>query len=195
VPYEYPVKNIFGTVDKINVLALAVEKDGLIVSATFDGTNWQYGNELPSLFPTEDFSSISYTNTSINVGHLSIAGGTSQTAWGTIDGLYWAKMGSTLPPNVQGANIFLYDNKFYLLNGSNTGESSYNKSIYTSSDGAITWQLSPSQAYLPPDDYKFRTGASVVVSKDNTIYIIGGQYSGNPVTDIWKGRLNKLNQL
>ena len=186
IPSEYPVKNVFGVVDKINVLALAVEKNDTIVSAAFDGKNWKYGDKLPDRFPTQDFSSLSYTRA--NTGHLTIAGGETGTSWSTTDGLYWAQIGN-LPFNLRKANVFRYDNKFYLLNGI---ESTYNTSVYTSVDQAVTWQLAPSKVNLPKN-YTSRTGADVVVDSDNMIYIIGGRNEGNPVNDIWKGRLNKLN--
>jgi len=181
------VKNIFGTVAKENVLALAVEKDGIIVSATFDGKNWKYGDKLPELLPKQDFSSLSYTRA--NAGHLTIAGGISGTTWGTTDGLSWTKIGD-LPSNMVGSNVFIYDDKFYLLNGMTD---TFNKSVYTSKDGGITWQLSPTKTNLPKG-YTFGTGASVVVDSENIIYIIGGNKGDTQVTDIWRGRLNRLNR-
>lgn len=187
VSSEYPVRNVFGAVANTNILALAVEKDGLLVSATFNGAEWLYGNELPESFPKENFSSLSYIRT--YTGFLTIAGGTARATWSTTDGLHWVQMNAPLPPNTQGANIFLYDDKFYLLNGNG------NQSIYTSRDGANTWQIAPDKVNFPTG-YTLRKGASVVVGKDNTIYIIGGEKNtGNPVNDIWKGRINKLNWL
>jgi len=183
IPSEYPVKYLFGEVGGKNLLALAVEKDSSIISATFDGNNWEYGDKLPDLLPTHYFSSLSYTRA--NTGHLTIVSGTS---WGTTDGLSWTKIGN-LPSNMQGANTFLYDGKIYLLNGF---ADKYNQSVYTSIDGTATWQLAPSKKSLP-DNYTFRTGASVVVDSDNIIYIIGGRNGDNPVNDIWRGRLNRLN--
>ncbi len=187
------VKNVFGTVAKKNLLAIAAEKKGILYSMVCDGKTILelMPNDtilIPSEMPVSAFSSISYERT--NSGHLTIAGGTSSTSWGTTNGLYWAQVGNLLPLNVQGTNVFKYNDNFYLLNGI-TG-STYNTSVYTSIDGTNTWQLSPSKTYLP-GSYTFRTDASVVVGSDNIIYIIGGKNGNNPVTDIWRGRLNKLN--
>ncbi|MDR0231894.1 MAG: DUF6242 domain-containing protein [Dysgonamonadaceae bacterium] len=189
VTSEYPVKNIFGTVAGIKVLALAVEKGGSIVSATFDGTNWKYGDKLSDALPTQDFSSLSYIRA--NVGRLTIAGGTVGTSWSTTDGLSWTRIGN-LPSNMQGTNTFLYDGKIYLLNGFAAGNG-YSRSVYTSIDGTMTWQLAPAKTNIQSRGYMARTGASVVVDNDNIIYIIGGRSAGIPVNDIWRGRLNSLN--
>ena len=186
----YPVKNIFGSIAKKNLLVLAVEKDGISYSVFYDGKSISEpvsGSEIPNGLPVSAFSSISYERA--NAGYLTIIGGDSGTSWGTTNGSYWAPIGN-LPFNMQEANVFRYDNKFYLLNGI-IGDT-YNKSVYTSIDGSNTWQISPSKINLP-DNYIFRTGASVVVSSDNMIYIIGGKNGNNPVTDVWRGRLNKLN--
>jgi len=180
------VKNIFGILPEKEVLTLAVEKGDSIISATFDGKNWEYGDKLPDTFPKSDFSTVSYERT-VTDKRLTITGGTSGTSWSTTDGLSWTQIGN-LPLNIQGANVFMYDDRFYLLNGN-----TYNKSVYTSIDGTVTWQLSPSKANLP-DNYMSRTGASVVVDSKNIIYIIGGKNGNNPVNDIWRGRINELNQ-
>ena len=203
IPSEYSVKNIFGTLtvnidvnNKKDVLVLAVEKDGKKYSAIYNGSsieiNPQY--EIPDELFTGVFSSMSYARA--NAGRLTIAG--EGAVWSTTNGLYWAKIG-ILPSQMQGANIFEYNNKFYLLNGNydvvGDDQNTYtydNTAVYTSVDEGNTWQLSPSKTYLP-DGYTFREDASVVVSSDNTIYIIGGKKEGAPVTDIWKGKLNKLN--
>ena len=184
---KYPIMNVFGRLPLKDIVAMAVDSAGIIISAAFDGSNWKYGDKLPDELPTQDFSSLSYTRA--NAGYLTIAGGTSGTTWGTTDGLYWTKIGN-LPANMQGANVFIYDDKFYLLNGMTD---TYNKSIYTSKDGGITWQMAPTKTNLPKD-YTFRTGASVVVDSENIIYIMGGGNGGKPVTDVWRGRLNRLNQ-
>ena len=195
---EYLVRNVFGAVniehENKSLLALAVEKGGFRVSATFDGANWSYGDTFPASFPRGDFSSLSYTR--MNTGFLTIAGGTlgtwnpegtwnpAGTTWSTKDGLRWTQIGDL--PNIRGANVFFYDDRFYLLNGND------NQSIYTSINGGLTWQVSPEKVNFPAG-YTSRAYASVVVDSDDVIYIIGGYNAGNPVTDIWKGRLNRLN--
>jgi len=200
VPSDYQVRNIFGTlfldvkngkldVNGKKVLVLAVEKEGEKYFAIYDGnsiSDTQY--KVPADFPTEAFSSIAHAR--VNVGRLTVAGGNKGAVWETMDGLRWAQLG-VLPSQVQGANVFLYDDKFYLLNGKTAD--GYNTSVYTSKDQGLTWQLAPSKTYLPKNTYKFREDASLVVASDNMIYIMGGM-NEVPITDIWKGRLNRLNQ-
>ena len=200
VPSAYSIKNIFGTLtldikNKKEVLVLAVEQAGKKYFATYDGISISLDDdtqyEVPSEFPTEAFSSISHTRA--NVGRLTVAGGDKSAVWETMNGFQWTQLG-VLPSQIQGANVFLYDDKFYLLNGITNGK--YNDAVYTSVNQGLTWSLAPSKTYLP-SSYVFRAGASVVVSDDDMIYIIGGRLNEAPwdiMTDIWKGRLNRLNK-
>ena len=51
------------------------------------------------------------------------------------------------------------------------------------------WKAAEKKAQLP-DLYIPRFGQSVIVDKDNYIYLIGGQTSSTFLKDVWKGRKN-----
>lgn len=186
---EYPVKKVFGVIDQTNKLVVAVEKEGLR-SAVWNGASWVYGNLLSSNFPSV-FSSLSYTRA--NTHHLTIVGEDVSSVWGTIDGIYWSMLSATgsLPSGITGSAAFLYNEKFYMLNGY-IPDNGYNEYVYSSRDEANTWVMEESKTYITSNDYRFRTNASVVVDSNNFIYIIGGNHDDIQLTDIWKGRLNKL---
>jgi hypothetical protein len=119
------------------------------------------------------------------------ASGKLNTVWSTENGLYWSERSVQEGrfPLLEGANAFLYNNEFYLLNGK-LPDGTYNKKVYFSIDGGTSWKEKPAK-YQPLENYPFRQNASLVVDKDGKyFYIIGGE-SGTILTDIWQAFLNK----
>ncbi len=183
----YLVRAVLGTVDKIDALSLIVNKGEGNIYALYKDNSWLYGSKVPENFPLQSFSSISYTN--VEKGRLFVSGGITATSCSTIDGLEWMNQGNSLPGLIQAANIFRYNNQFYLLNGKST---TYNQIVYSSVDQGNTWQESASKMNLPKE-YTYRENASVVIDSNNKVYIIGGKNDARFTPDIWEGKLNKLN--
>jgi hypothetical protein len=121
-------------------------------------------------------------------------------------------------PALEGANVFYYNNEFWLINGKSGND--YNRQVYYSIDGGVTWQPKSifacstcgtilyrsvykcpvcgdwgtyvKETFQLPEDYPGRYGASVVTNMDNThFYIIGGKQTGI-LSDVWSGYLNKM---
>jgi hypothetical protein len=199
IDYEYPVKAILGFREAGPMqeagFSLIVEKEGKRSFAfTPDFSEWKYSEEeIPDDFPVTDFSIINYEL--MNVQYLSLVNGKSasgewlNTVWTLQDMLQWTPLEET--PLIQGANAFLYDNEFYLLNG-RLADGSYNKEVYYSRDKGITWQVRP-EKYFPPQNYSLRENALWLINADETIfYIIGGQGQNNTaLLDVWQVFLNK----
>ena len=210
-PASIKVKSILGYLPESSKhskgLCMAVETDGKTVFAfTGDLVQWDYDSNASSLipddFPLHDFSNYSYMV--MLTGRVTVFGGTSQdgtvqnTVWSTEDGRYWAKLTSSANvfPPLEGANVFYYDNKFWLINGKSGNV--FNQSIYYSKDGGVTWWKRlitndfGDELFPAPDDYSPRYGASAVTDKDNRyIYIIGGKYD-SVLPEVWKVFLNKM---
>jgi len=201
-PSSIKVKNILGylsaTSNNPEGLSLVVESEGVNIFALADKDfiQWNYDTTpVPNDFPLSGFSSHSYQQmylSRINVfGGISADGRVQNATWTTSDGRYWAKLSNdnNALPRLEGANVFYYGNGFWLING-RVGNG-YNKKVYYSPDGGITWQLQPEKCSLP-NNYIGRYGASLVLDKDNKyFYIIGGKQTG-VLSDIWKGFLNKV---
>jgi len=183
-------------------LSLVVETEGVNTFAFVDKTltQWNYDNSatpvpIPDDFPLFDFSNYSYQlmySQRISIfGGASLSGVIQNAVWSTQTGLYWAKLTGdvTAFPPLDGANVFYYDNEFWLLNGkSNDG---YNSEVYYSVDGGVTWQTKPVKNQMP-EDYSLRYGASLVMANDNkSFYIIGGK-SDTVLPEVWNGFLNKM---
>ena len=195
-------------------LSMVIENDGINIFAfTNDFIQWKYdiNSPIPDDFPLYDFSSHSYQV--MLTERITIFGGNSSdgtirnAAWSTETGLYWAKLSANVNifPQIEGANVFYYNNEFWLINGKSLD--GYNEEIYYSTDGGVTWwekmwtyydeysEDSVIDVLLAfPEDYSLRQNASLVLDKDNKyFYIIGGKKDdGTILSDVWKGFLNKM---
>jgi len=202
-PASVKIKSILGYLNagqnQTEGLCMVVETGGINVFAfTSDLLQWDYDSaaSVPSDFPISDFSSCSYQQ--MYLQRVSIFGGVSSdgtvqnAVWSTADGRYWAKLtgNTSVFPPLKGANAFYYNNEFWLINGIKT-DNSYNRDIYYSVDGGVTWQVKAGK-YKMPASYTPRSYASVVMDKSNKyFYIIGGKQNA-AIPDVWKGFLNKM---
>ena len=203
-PASIKIKSILGYLnaghDQPEGLCMVVETDGINTFAfTEDFTHWEYDSISPTPiqddFPLYDFSTHSYqvmlTERITIFGGTSINGVAQYSVWSTENGRYWAKLTGQIDifPRLAGANIFYYNDEFWLING--ILDDYYNENVYYSRDGGVTWQIKP-EDYQLPEDYPERYNASLVADKDNKyFYIIGGKQT-DVLPDIWRGHLNKL---
>jgi len=203
-PGSIKIKSILGYISagpkQPEGLSVVVETAGIHTFAfTNDLIHWEYDSisptPIPDNFPLYDFSSYSYQL--MLTGRITVFGGVSSngevlnTVWSTENGRYWAKLNGAIKvfPPLEGANVFYYNKEFWLINGKSGID--YNRDIYYSIDGGVTWQIKPEKCRLP-DDFPDRYGASLVTDKDNKhFYIIGGKQE-TILTDVWKGVLNKM---
>ena len=203
-PPSIKVKSILGYLNagpkQSEGLSLIVETGGVNTFAfTKDFIQWEYDSitptPVPDNFPLSNFSSCSYqlmfTERISIFGGISSNGVVQNTVWSTETGRYWAKLtgNRNLFPPLEGANVFYYNNEFWLINGKSGNN--YNKEIYYSIDGGVTWQTKPGKCRLP-ENYPGRYNASVVTDNNGKyFYIIGGKQA-TVLSDVWKGFLNKM---
>lgn len=180
-------------------LSMVIETGGVYTFAFMtDVDQWTYdaSNPVPDDFPLYNFSTYSYEVMLFQ--RISIFGGTSSdgvvrnAVWSTENGLYWAKLttdGVNVFPPLDGANIFYFNNEFWLINGKS--DDGFNKDAYYSMDGGVTWLIRPEKNQMP-GDYTPRYNASLVMSGDNkSFYIIGGKQSA-VLPEVWNGFVNKM---
>lgn len=203
--FDYPILAFLGVI-KPGVLldetlaCIILKNEQAIFASTSNLKDWTYSNAVPADFPLDNYSVISYNNMLIE--RLSLVGGISadnkvlNTVWSTTNGLTWSKLsgGNTAGslPQYEGISAFLYNDDFYLINGKDENNV-YNNETYYSKDGGVTWQITPIQYFSPTlEGYIERYNSTVIVDDKNFIYIFGGKYNNEILTDVWRGRLNKL---
>ena len=171
--------------------------DNYVFAFTADLIQWDYDEStaIPDDFPLYEFSNYSYElmySQRLSIfGGASLSGVIQNAVWSTQNGRYWAKLTNNINvfPPLEGANVFYYDDEFWLLNGKS--DSYFNSEVYYSIDGGVTWQTKPENSQMPAD-YSLRYGASLVVANDNkSFYIIGGKQNA-ALPEVWQGFLNKM---
>ena len=85
-------------------------------------------------------------------------------------------------------HLIPYDQNIYMLT-----TSTENKNVCTFGKGnGIAWHLADSLQALP-STFNYRTNASIIVDEKNYIRIFGGTSERQTeLTDVWRGRLNRL---
>ncbi|WP_234347268.1 DUF6242 domain-containing protein [Parabacteroides bouchesdurhonensis] len=189
-----------GGVNQPPVLASIIDKDGsLLFAAMNESLTWTEGNIVPANFPVSGFGSANH-----NVMYkerLTVACGKSNSGqlcnsvWATMDGTSWAILtdedDDSLEP-CDGAMLARYDDKLFILGGVNSsGQAS--KTIYNSIDNGVSWSVIDTMVVFP-ETYKARGFSSVIVDKENFMFVFGGKTGNNAkvLDEIWRGRINRL---
>ncbi|KAA6320867.1 hypothetical protein EZS27_029417 [termite gut metagenome] len=163
------------------------------VSPDLSEWKWEVGDAVSSLFPIDNFSFTVYkTKTGIWKAFMTGDVGdetkpVSLTPWFSLDGLRWTAAEAPVSsdevvsyscPYMQQPSIMRYDDKFYAFGDGFDA-------FYVSKEG-ITWS-EVKKLVLFPEDFKGRSDYSVVIDKDNYIWVVWGEAG-----EVWRGRMNKF---
>ena len=198
---DYPVAAVYGKLPSASgefaILAAVNDKGTLKFALTKDFVTFAVKSALPSedTFPTVDFSAASIENPSVfSAKYIILSGGKDRN--NIVNNKLWIiheKDGEIthLPEvssiSLQLSQLFLYDNNVYLM----TYETGKNRLYYSEKYG-LNW-ISGGANQALPDDFPGRMHASVITDSNNFIWIFGGESGAQaPITDVWRGRLNKL---
>ncbi|WP_455592441.1 DUF6242 domain-containing protein [Bacteroides sp.] len=152
-------------------------------------TQWiESDNTVPSNFPklTEAISSTVYLSpthiqTAMIMGNNVIPKDTASIAWVSQDGLDWIQLpknsNDSYCPKLENPSVIHYNDAFYAFGSPFNG-------FYKSQNG-IAWYPADSKFWMPAE-FKDRKDYSMVVGKDNHIWIMWSN------GEVWRGRLNKL---
>jgi hypothetical protein len=183
-----------------------------------DGITWITRGVVPDDYPVSDFSALSYksrngSDKAIVIGGLDKNGIQLNTNWNTDDGYKLLNFGSNngmLDSLDLGASIINYDNKLYLIGAVKNSKIRDNHFYYFSINEGLTWQKpnkntnqiseleirdivnSIDQDTTIIATYGVRKHQSIIVNKNNRIFIIGGKGKDSFYDDVWTGKLNKL---
>ena len=170
-----------------------------------DGITWVRNEEMPSEFPTNNVSSVSFalkTNEKISkivlMGHDDLDTDTTTTIWTQLstEGS-WTEL--TLEnrtyacPKLENQGMILYNNNLYTFGGSGQFKGAIDafSRFYVSEDDGISWEAITTQ-FMFPSAFK----ALYEASEGDYSYIVDDQqfiwFMWSQTGEVWRGRLNKL---
>ncbi|MDD3789824.1 MAG: DUF6242 domain-containing protein [Petrimonas sp.] len=199
VTSPYPVKAIYGTLPSPttdSILTVVNDAGTLKFAKTKDLTAFRVLSPAPSDVPVAEFSAAGIKDPRVySAKYIVISGG--KTAADALNNKIWIiqEKGSAIaiynqPVTIltQGSTLFPYDDKLYML----TSTDKKANILYISQNYGLNWKAADANQALPAD-FAYRTYAPVITDANNYIRIFGGT-SGTQtqLTDVWRGRLNKL---
>ena len=198
---DYTFKSImFGLNDSLRAVTQSKIDQIYRFASSKDGLTWiiRKNNIVPDNFPISDFASITFSTVTgkakgLILGGYSVTGSFLKNNWSTEDGAYWIDFSTennTLIALI-GGSLIRYDNKLLLF-----GQVDYtftsNKTYYkVSKDEGLSWDTPDTIRNVIPKSFPVRNYQSVVVDKNNRIFIIGGKSGSTSLSDVWTGKLNR----
>lgn len=194
----YPVKAIYGKLPsftKDSILTIVKDGSDYKFAKTKDFSSLKILNSVPSGFPIKDFTFTMVNDPLIySAKYLivtdgeNIAGINNQSVWMLQESdIKINSISSILKFNVSGSSLFNYDNKIYLM----TSEKNENV-FYTSTNYGVSWEEASNKQSLP-SEFKNRKNQSVYVDHLNNVWIFGGEENNQTqLSEVWRGRINKL---
>ena len=184
---------LFVFMDKLWAIVRNVNTQKYHIARTSNAADWEIGDEIPQNFPIEQYATLSF-KTRLNVPTAIVVGGKTQTSansyvWGTSDGLNWIDFSTGKDyPSITGASIIPYDGKLLMFQGA--GDMHLTQSV----NEGFSWSMPDTTYNKLPETYVRRSFQSVFVNEtDKRIFIIGGKDDIRVLSDVWTGKLNRLN--
>ena len=200
---EQTFSKLLANSEKNNKL-IGIDTENHYISSK-DGLVWEQYDQLPSEFPTDNFTFANYqldTNANINrivlLGEDKTSKDTTTVVWSQLDlENEWTPLtyenNNHGCPKLENASIIRYNNKLYTFGG--LGE--YNgyvppfNNFFESTDNGISWKAVTKKVMFPEEFmhlYKEANGNySCVIDNEQYIWIVWSQTG-----EVWKGRINKM---
>jgi hypothetical protein len=154
--------------------------------STDDGATWSLINSSSGWQPRYEHESLALKD-----GSIIVMGGSAsyfKDVWRSTDkGLTWTRInssvnwgGGTNGGKTMASSVVMPDGSIVFMGGFN-GSSQYTKDVWRSGNNGVTWER-----INQSPEWNARYDHSSVVTKNGTVLIIGGYYSGGDwVRDIW----------
>lgn len=177
------------------IYALGTVDSKRVVFESSDKTTWKNLGFAPENFPVSGFgvwvdAAPSGKMQAFLVGGRNSGGTLLSSVWSTESGSYWANLTAEkewFTPREQ-VSVIQYGGGLMIIGGKNDSGALSDKQ-WVSPDYGLSWKAADKKAQLP-NLFIPRFGQSVIIDKENYIYIIGGQTSSTFLKDVWKGRKN-----
>lgn len=160
------------------------------------------GNVLPKNFPISDFAALPFQSSSerpraMIVGGRTIDGRAVNTRWNleyeSSAGYRMVDFSIEQPSfnSLTGISIVQYNNRLMMFGGLDNDLEWRSDMLYSDDEG-MNWYAPDTTENQLPRTYTARQNQTVVVDKQQNIYIIGGQSFTETYSDVYRGYLNEL---
>lgn len=155
---------------------------------------------LPKNFPVSDFAALSFESSSerpraMVVGGRTVDGTAVNTRWNLEyeNGYRLVDFSIEQPSfnSLTGSSIIQYNDHLIMFGGVDN-DLEWRSDILYSDDEGMNWYVPDTAHNKLPDTYASRQNQTVVVDKEQNIYIIGGQSFAGSYSDVYRGYLNEL---
>lgn len=197
---------LFSFKNKVWAVAQHKTDNTIRIVSSNDGVNWTFAEKrVFNNFPVDNFAATSFKpaigrEKVIVIGGKDANGNSLSTRWSAenimgVDTLYWVNLQHKtyrLTPVVD-AGIAYYGSKLLMLGGSHDNNEIGDTIVQLrqSIDQGLTWIKPNVQQNKLPENYTFRTNASIIHDvADKSMYIIGGKSKNGPLSDVWKVKVN-----
>ncbi len=204
--YDYKAL-LFSFKDKLWAVAQHKTSNKVRIANSVDGLTWTFSEQREfDNFPISNFSSTSFKpvigrEKVLVVGGVDADGNYLNTLWSAenrmgVDTLYWVNLKHRTFefPEIADASTAYYGSKLLILGGSKS-QVEITDTLYQLSqsiDEGLTWTKTDTLQNRLPEEYAYRTDASVIHDKENyTLYIFGGKNNKmEPLSDVWRVKVN-----
>lgn len=195
--YEF-VNLLYVFNDELWAVVRNVQTGAITFAGSRDAQIWMEGVALPEKFPISDYAAFTFESRTgkakaMVMGGITAEGVVCNTRWCTEDGSLWVDYSVEQPEfgSLSGAAVVYYADRLLMFGGVDANNQLFEGPILESYDEGLHWAAPDTTLNKLPDTYAVRTNQSAFVY-GTSIYLFGGRTRTQVFSDMWKGKLNKM---
>lgn len=195
--YEF-VNLLYVFNDELWAVVRNVQTGAITFAGSRDAQTWMEGVALPEKFPMSDYAAFTFESRTgkakaMVMGGITAEGVVCNTRWCTEDGSLWVDYSVEQPEfgSLSGAAVVYYADRLLMFGGVDANNQLFEGPILESYDEGLHWAAPDTTLNKLPDTYAVRTNQSAFVY-GTSIYLFGGRTRTQVFSDMWKGKLNKM---
>lgn len=198
--YEF-VNLLYVFNDELWAVVRNVQTGAITFAGSRDAQIWMEGVALPEKFPISDYAAFTFESRTgkakaMVMGGITAEGVVCNTRWCTEDGSLWVDYSVEQPEfgSLSGAAVVYYADRLLMFGGVDANNQLFEGPILESYDEGLHWAAPDTTLNKLPETFAVRTNQSAFVY-GTSIYLFGGRTRTQVFSDMWKGKLNKMDFL
>lgn len=195
--YEF-VNLLYVFNDELWAVVRNVQTGAITFAGSRDAQIWMEGVALPEKFPISDYAAFTFESRTgkakaMVMGGITAEGVVCNTRWCTEDGSLWVDYSVEQPEfgSLSDAAVVYYADRLLMFGGVDANNQLFEGPILESYDEGLHWATPDTTLNKLPETFAVRTNQSAFVY-GTSIYLFGGRTRTQVFSDMWKGKLNKM---